>query len=140
MGSLVTRRYALQLLTLPLVGCAAEGVRYFRKTGLYPINHGMVMKRELADKYPWVLTNILKAFKRAAAFSDRRRVEHAEYYFETGVLPAEEQQAFDAPLITQGVAANRTVIATIERYSRAQGRTPKLMQIVDLLPVSMKTQ
>src|SRR5579863_2703421 len=25
----------------------AEGVRYFRKTGIYPINHGMVIKREI---------------------------------------------------------------------------------------------
>jgi hypothetical protein len=41
----------------------AEGVRYYRKTGLYPINHGTVIKRELAEKYPWALTNILKAFQ-----------------------------------------------------------------------------
>ena len=27
----------------------AEGVRYYQKTGLYPINHGMVIKRELAE-------------------------------------------------------------------------------------------
>ena len=43
----------------------AEGVRYYRKTGLYPINHGMVIKRELAEKHPWAITNILKAFKQA---------------------------------------------------------------------------
>ena len=64
----------------------------------------MVMKRELAERHPWALTNILKAFKQAAALSDRRRVEHAEYYFETGVLPAEAQKAFAAPLITHGGA------------------------------------
>ena len=47
-------------------GSAAEGVRYYRKTGLYPINHGMVIKRELAERHPWALTNILKAFKQAS--------------------------------------------------------------------------
>src|SRR5438552_2651553 len=32
-----------------------EGVRYFRKTGIYPINHGMVVRREIAEKHPWVI-------------------------------------------------------------------------------------
>ena len=119
---------------------AAEGVRYFRKTGLYPINHGMVMKREVAERQPWALTNILKAFKQAAALSDRRRVEHAEYYFETGVLPAAAQQAFAAPLIAHGVAANRKVLETIAQYSLEQGLTPKLTQLEDLFPPSMLSQ
>ena len=118
----------------------AEGVRYYRKTGLYPINHGTVIKRELAEKYPWALTNILKAFKQAAALSDRRRVEHAEYYFETGILPAPAQQAFAAPLITHSVAANRKVLETIAQYSLEQGLTPKLTQLEDLFPPSMLNQ
>jgi len=118
----------------------AEGVRYYRKTGLYPINHGTVIKRELAEKYPWALTNILKAFKRAAALSDRRRVEHAEYYFETGLLPAAAQKPFAAPLITHGVAANRKVLETIAQYSLEQGLTPKLTQLGDLFPPSMLNQ
>jgi 4,5-dihydroxyphthalate decarboxylase len=115
----------------------AEGVRYFRKTGLYPINHGMVMKREIAERHPWALTNILKAFNKANEFTNRRRVEHAEYYFETGILPAPAQKAFAAPLITHGVAANRTVLETIARYSLEQGLTPKLTKLEDLYPPSM---
>ena len=37
---------------------AAEGFRFYRKTGLYPINHGMVIRRELAEKNPWAALNI----------------------------------------------------------------------------------
>ena len=118
----------------------AEGVRYYRKTGLYPINHGMVIKRELAERHPWVLTNILKAFKAASALSDRRRVEHAEYYFETGVLSAAAQKDFASPLITHGVAANRKVLETIAQYSLEQGLTPKLTKLEDLYPPSMLNQ
>ena len=54
----------------------AEGVRYYRKTGLYPINHGMVIKRELAEKHPWAITNILKAFKQANDIAEKQRLEH----------------------------------------------------------------
>src|SRR2546430_805791 len=33
----------------------AEGVRYYKKTGLLPINHGMVVKRSLHERHPWVV-------------------------------------------------------------------------------------
>ena len=49
----------------------AEGVRYYKKTGLYPINHGMVVKRELAERHPWILLNLLNAFDRASAIADK---------------------------------------------------------------------
>src|SRR5438067_1682069 len=39
----------------------AEGVRYYKKTGLMPINHGVVIKRELAERHPWVVLNVLTA-------------------------------------------------------------------------------
>ena len=37
---------------------AAEGRRYFAKTGIFPINHGMVVRRSIAEKNPWVVLNI----------------------------------------------------------------------------------
>ena len=119
---------------------AAEGVRYYRKTGLYPINHGMVIKRELAERHPWAITNILKAFNQAAALADRQRVEHAEYYFETGVLPAQARQPFAEPIIRHGVTANRHVLDTIAQYSLEQGLTPALTKLEDLLAASTLNQ
>jgi 4,5-dihydroxyphthalate decarboxylase len=118
----------------------AEGIRFYRKTGLYPINHGMVMKRELAEKHPWAITNILKAFKQASEIADRERIAHAEYYFETGLLPAEGRKAIQTPLITHGVKANRFVLETIAKYSLQQGLTPRLMTMEELFAPSMLEQ
>jgi 4,5-dihydroxyphthalate decarboxylase len=118
----------------------AEGVRYFRKTGLFPINHGMVIKRELAERHPWAVTNILKAFQRANNIAERQRVEHAEYYFETGVLPAEAKTAFAAPIIRHGIGANRLVLETIAQYSLEQGLTPALTKLDDLFAASTMDQ
>jgi hypothetical protein len=56
------------------------------------------------------------------------------------LLPAAAQQAFAAPLITHGVAANRKVLETIAQYSLEQGLTPKLTQLEDLYPPSMLNQ
>ena len=51
----------------------AEGIRYYRKTGIFPINHGMVIKREIAEKHPWAVLNLLKAFDRANDIANRER-------------------------------------------------------------------
>ena len=38
---------------------------YFRKTGIFPIMHVTTIKQEIVDKYPWVPTNLVKAFEQA---------------------------------------------------------------------------
>ena len=43
----------------------AEGVCYFRKTGMYPINHALVLKREMAERHPWLPANLYKGFQHA---------------------------------------------------------------------------
>jgi 4,5-dihydroxyphthalate decarboxylase len=119
---------------------AAEGVRYWRKTGLYPINHGMVIKREIAEKHPWAITNILKAFNQANALAERERMEHVEYHLDTGLLPAGAREALRTPLLAHGIVANRRVLETIAQYSLEQGLTPRLMRLDELFAASMMEQ
>jgi 4,5-dihydroxyphthalate decarboxylase len=118
----------------------AEGIRYYRKTGLYPINHGMVIKRELAERHPWAITNILKAFNRANEVADKQRIEHAGYHLETGLLPADARKALHTPLVCHGVVANRLVLETIAQYSLEQGLTSRLMKLDELFAASMMAQ
>jgi 4,5-dihydroxyphthalate decarboxylase len=118
----------------------AEGIRYYRKTGLYPINHGMVIKRELAEKHPWAVLNILKAFERANAAANRQRMEHTEYHVETGLLPADARKALQVPIVSHGIAANRAVLETVAQYSQEQGLTPRLMKLDELFAASAMAQ
>ena len=106
---------------------AAEGVRYYRKTGIYPINHGMVVKRAIAEKHPWVVLNLLKAFERANDIANRERMAQVEYYLETGLLPSDARDKLRTPLLRHGVAANRAVLETAAQYSLQQGLTPRLV-------------
>jgi 4,5-dihydroxyphthalate decarboxylase len=114
----------------------AEGIRFYKRTGLYPINHGMVIKREIAERHPWAVTNILKAFNQANEIANRERIAHAEYYFDTGLLPAEGTKALRTPLIIHGVAANRLVLETIAKYSLQQGLTSRLVKLEELFAPS----
>jgi 4,5-dihydroxyphthalate decarboxylase len=117
-----------------------EGARYRNKTGLLPINHGMVIRRSILEKHPWAALNILAAFNEANAIADRQRIEHNEYYFATGIIPPEAVAAVRQPLIHHGVVANRKVLETIAAYSFEQGLTPRLMKVEELFAKSTINQ
>ena len=115
----------------------AEGVRYYRKTGLLPINHGMVVKREIVERHPWVILNLLKAFERANAIAERERVEHAQYHIATGLVDA---QNLAIPLVEHGVKANRKVLVSAAQYSQEQGLTPRRVELEELFAQSTLDQ
>jgi len=118
----------------------AEGVRYFNKTGLYPINHCVAIKREVAEKHPWVILNLYKAFERANAIADGQRMEHVDYFLETGRLPSEAKNALAAPLVRYGVTANRRVLETAAQYSVEQGLTPRFLKLNEVFAPSTMEQ
>jgi len=111
---------------------AAEGVRYFRKTGFYPINHCVVFKREVAEKYPWAVLNVFKAFDEAKnSVRDQGRAA-AAVYFDLGLLPAEQKKALDADPYAYGFKANRKVLEAIIQFSFEQGLTPRLLKLEEV--------
>jgi 4,5-dihydroxyphthalate decarboxylase len=50
---------------------AAE-IAYFRTTGIFPIRHVTVIKREILERNPWVANNLMKAFAAAKELAYRR--------------------------------------------------------------------
>jgi 4,5-dihydroxyphthalate decarboxylase len=116
----------------------AEGIRYYKKNGIYPINHGMVVRRSIAEKNPWVITNLLAAFRRASDIAERERAEHVDYHLETGLLPAEARAALKTRLVSHGIKANRKVLETAAQYSAEQGLTPRLVKLEEVFaPATM---
>jgi len=115
---------------------AAEGVRYLRKTSIYPINHGMVIRRSLADQHPWAVLNLLKAFEAANDIANQQRMEHVDYHLTAGLIPPETAKALRQPIIRHGIKANRLTLETAAAYSVEQGLTPRLMKLDDLFAVN----
>ena len=114
----------------------AEGKRYYAKTGMYPMNHGMVIKRELAEKHPWAVLNIFKAFEDAANFGDQQRKAMMINHIETGLLPPEAEAAIATPLIKHGVVANRKELEAIALYSFEQGLTRRQLTLEEMFAAS----
>jgi 4,5-dihydroxyphthalate decarboxylase len=116
---------------------AAEAVRYYKKTGIYPINHGMVVKRAVFERESWVAINILKAFVAANDIAESERREHVAYHLETGLVPADYRNALAARLVSHGLKANRAVLETAAKYSNQQGLTPRVMPMDELFAASV---
>ncbi len=118
----------------------AEGVRYYRKTGIFPINHGMVIRKEIVEKHPWVVLNLYKAFERANEIANRERLEHAEYHRAAGLLSGEAKDALAVQLVQHGIRANRAVLETAASYSHEQGLTPRTVALEEVFAASAMEQ
>jgi 4,5-dihydroxyphthalate decarboxylase len=124
----------------PLFDKATEGQRYYQKTGLYPINHGMVIKREILEKHPWVALNIYKAFEKANEIAERERRDAVDYHLETGLLPPEARKGLASQVLFHGIQHNRKVLETAAQYSHEQGLTPRVMKLEELFAPSVMEQ
>ncbi|MGH6672941.1 MAG: PhnD/SsuA/transferrin family substrate-binding protein [Xanthobacteraceae bacterium] len=111
---------------------AAEAVRYYKKTGVYPINHGMVIKRTAYERNPWTAINILKAFGEANDMAEAERREHVAYHLETGLVPAQYRKSLGSRLINFGLKANRATLELAAKYSNEQGLTQRVMTMEEL--------
>jgi 4,5-dihydroxyphthalate decarboxylase len=110
----------------------AEGIRYYKKTGIFPINHGMAIKRTVFEQNPWVVLNILKAFTQANDITEAERREHTAYHFETGLVPADYRKPLSTRLISFGLKANRATLELAAKYSNQQNLTPRIMTMEEL--------
>ncbi|MFZ0525576.1 MAG: hypothetical protein WA776_17325 [Xanthobacteraceae bacterium] len=114
----------------------AEGVRYYKKTGLLPINHQAVVRRDVFEKEPWVVLNLIEAFNRANDVANERRIEHVADHLAAGLLSGDAKTS----VIHHGVKANRKVMETIAQYSLEQALTPRLVKIEELYaPSALET-
>jgi 4,5-dihydroxyphthalate decarboxylase len=107
---------------------------YFRQTGIFPIMHVTTIKQEIVDKYPWVTTNLVKAFE-AAKQAAYRRVANPRMVPLAWVRTAvEEQQETLGPDPWQyGLTpANRKSLETIQRYTHQQGMIGRIRPLEEL--------
>ncbi|MGA0345137.1 MAG: hypothetical protein ACO3N9_01195 [Alphaproteobacteria bacterium] len=118
----------------------AEGVRYFQKTGIYPINHTMVIKRSLVEQHPWLPLNLLKLFEAANNLANTRRMQHVDYYFKAGFINAEAMDGLRKPLVEYGIKANRLTLETAAEYSFEQGLTDRLVGLEEVFAESTLEQ
>lgn len=114
----------------------AEGRRYFQKTGLFPINHGMVVRRSLYEKHPWVALNVFNAFRRAKDLAADRMRQLTATHVTLGLLPPEARKSLAEDPYPYGVKSNQKVLETVCQYSHEQGLTPRVLSLEEVFAPS----
>jgi 4,5-dihydroxyphthalate decarboxylase len=113
---------------------AAEGRRYYAKTGFFPINHGMVVRRRIVEENPWVVLNLYNAFLTAKNRWLASVHAAAETHLQLGLLPPEAETALRQDPYPYGVVGNKRVLETIAHYSHEQGLTPRVLPLDEIFP------
>jgi 4,5-dihydroxyphthalate decarboxylase len=113
-----------------------EGPRYFGKTGIYQINHGMVIRRSIHERYPWAALNIYNAFVQARADVLRARDTALHRHYEPGLIGDEVRKALAADPLVYGVKANRHVLETITQYVHEQGLSQRRVALEEMFASS----
>jgi 4,5-dihydroxyphthalate decarboxylase len=116
---------------------AAEGRRYFAKTGLFPINHGVVVRRSLIESHPWIALNLYSAFLAAKDEIARYGRSYLHWYLETGLVDGGVERALaQHDPLAYGVNASRAVLETITQYVHEQGLSERHVALEEIFAPS----
>jgi len=108
---------------------------YYRRTGIFPIMHTVVLKRELYERYPWVAQSLYKAFNQAKELACRSYFDTTapRYSLPFLISTAEEMhRIFGADFWPYGVKTNEKTLEALLRYSHAQDLSRRKLTIEEL--------
>jgi 4,5-dihydroxyphthalate decarboxylase len=108
---------------------------YYRKTGIFPIMHLIVIKRDIYEKNPWIAMNLYKAFCRAKDFVVKNYSETAALHVSIPWVIEEiarTKEVMGEDWWPYGLMKNRKTLETFLRYHYEQGLSARLMTIEEL--------
>ena len=112
-----------------------EEINYYRRTGLIPIMHCVVVKESLLEEHPWVAINLLKAF-RDSKEQHMRRYQHDTLFLSSLCWARdaweEQEQLMGPDPFPYDFQSARHAIDTACRYAYEQGLTKKRLQPEEL--------
>jgi 4,5-dihydroxyphthalate decarboxylase len=117
-----------------------EELKFFGSTGIVPIMHVVVLKRDLVREHPWVANNLRHAFEAARVRATPALLDSAvcssSLIWESAY--AEEEAAALGDVFAYGVDRNRVGLTTLMRYAYGQGFTSRLLEPEELfLPATL---
>lgn len=115
---------------------------YWRRTGVYPIMHAVVIRREVVDAYPWVARNLQSAFEEAKRRSVERLFDMTASRLPLPWAPGEATrtaQLFGRDYWPYGIDENRRTLETFLRYAHEQGVAYAKLSVEDLFPPAVRS-
>jgi 4,5-dihydroxyphthalate decarboxylase len=121
----------------PLIpdAAAAEAV-WYRKTGIYPINHTVVVKDALLESDPSLAPRLFAGFEAAKAQFLKQLSSGAELPADAEALAKRRRIVGDDPL-PNGLAPNRKALEAIVRFAHEQKILPRIITPEEMFAANM---
>jgi 4,5-dihydroxyphthalate decarboxylase len=104
---------------------AAE-IDYYKKSGIFPIMHTVVIKNQILEKNPWTAVSLVQAFQQAKEVCYERMKDPRSFALVwVQDLMREQRQIFGADPWPYGLADNRKTLEAVIRYEYEQGMIKK---------------
>ena len=111
---------------------------YHRRTGIFPIMHTVVVRRDVLEARPGLARRVYDAFTAAKDLAaDRYRAHRRLYQVQsmvpwTNALVERDRAQFPEDWWPYGISANRTALDTCLRYHFEQGLTSRRWRVEDV--------
>ena len=112
-------------------GYRAEEVAWHRATGFFPIMHCLAVRRDVAERHPWLPVELFRAFARARAMAlaELRLVNVLRVSLPWAAAAFEEQAAImGGDPWPYGFARNRDEVAAMARFAVADGLASRAVE------------
>ena len=109
----------------------AEEERYYRQTGIFPVMHVVVLRRDVYQARPWLARSLFKAFEEARQLAENRLAETAASRDMLPWLYAEAERTRDLmgpSWWSYGLDGNEEGLAVFLRYAREQGLVRRVVE------------
>jgi 4,5-dihydroxyphthalate decarboxylase len=111
----------------------AEGVRYYEKTGILPMNHVVVLRRELAERHPWLALNVFSTFLEAKRLATEPLRQLLDPWVQLGLVPGETLGPLrDTDPLPYGLAGQLAAVEELGKYLAEQGLISAPVPLTDL--------
>ena len=105
---------------------------YFKRTGIFPIMHTIVIKERVLKEHPWVATSMFDAFEKAKSLWTNYSGSDMGGMAWKAAMMDEEKAVLGSDPYPYGIEKNRKVLKTMIQYCREQGVIQKDVKIEQL--------
>ncbi len=110
-------------------------IDYFRRTGIFPIMHTLVLRTELYNMYPWLAVSLYKAFVRARQLCFQKLYNTDALYISLPWLVDDIEKTRDLmgeDYWDYSVRGSLPTLQALTRHLYEQGPTSRRMQVEEL--------
>ena len=119
----------------------SKEIEYYRRTGIHPIMHCVVLRKDIYQRHPWALKSLYKAMLSARQQVMAALSYTASYSAMVPFLPAyidETRDIFGEDYWPYGIEANAATLEKLVLYAHQQGLTPRKLGVEELFGVNVR--